>query len=112
MGHHRHDRLLSHDGGAGQTAGHDLGERRHVGRHAEVRLSAAGRNLGGGSLDIMARSFQGSRASLGPIARLLGETDVGSLTRAVLGAYEGLLFGIGTILGLTRRPRLPDGGPG
>ena len=79
---------------------------------AGVALSAAGRNLGGGSLELMARSFQGSHASLAPIANLLGEPEVGPLTRAVLGGYEGLLFGLGTILGLTRRPRAPNDGPG
>ena len=30
---------------------------------------------------------------------------MGPVTRAVLAAYEGLLFGFGLILGLTRRPR-------
>ena len=30
---------------------------------------------------------------------------MGPLTRTVLAAYEGLLFGVGLILGLTRRIR-------
>jgi DNA-binding winged helix-turn-helix (wHTH) protein len=70
-----------------------------------VALTWMGRNLGGPSLEIMAHSFQGSRVSLTPLARLLGEPVVGPVTRTALSAYEGLLFGIGLILGLTRRPR-------
>lgn len=72
---------------------------------AGVALKWMGRNLGGPSLEIMARTFQGSRVSLTPLARLLGEPEVGPVTRTVLSAYEGLLFGAGLILGLTRRPR-------
>jgi hypothetical protein len=39
------------------------------------------------------------------VARLLWETGLGPLTRAVLGAYEGAFFGFGLALGFTRRPR-------
>jgi DNA-binding winged helix-turn-helix (wHTH) protein len=67
-------------------------------------LAAAGRRLGGDSLDLMARSFRGSQVSLMPLARLLGEQEVGMITRGVLSAYEGLLFGCGLAFGLTRRP--------
>ncbi len=72
---------------------------------AAVVLSAMGRSLGGASLDLMARSFPGSRVDLAPLARLVGEPQVGPLTRALLGGYEGLLFGAGLVMGLTRRPR-------
>ena len=54
----------------------------------------------------MARAFQGSQWGLAPVARLLGEKELGPVTRAVVGAYEGLLFGFGLIAGLTRRPRV------
>jgi len=70
-----------------------------------VLLALAGRRLGGASLDLMARSFEGSDVGLGPLARLMGEPEVGSITRGVLSAYEGLLFGAGLAWGMTRRPR-------
>jgi DNA-binding winged helix-turn-helix (wHTH) protein len=70
-----------------------------------VALTAAGRSLAGTSLNAMGRAFQGSQMNLAPIARLLGEKELGPVTRAVVGAYEGLLFGFGLIAGLTRRPR-------
>ena len=70
-----------------------------------VALSAAGANFGGGSLEVLARSFQGSQVGLEPIARLLGEGEVGPLTRMVISAIEGLFLGSGITLGLTHRPR-------
>jgi hypothetical protein len=57
------------------------------------------------SLDFMANAFPGSQVGLGPIARLLGEPEPGPLTRMLISAGEGLLFGAGLVLGLTRRPR-------
>ncbi|PYQ50237.1 MAG: hypothetical protein DMF78_16260 [Acidobacteria bacterium] len=72
---------------------------------AGLALTWAGRSLAGASLNAMGRAFQGSQVGLGPVARLLGEREMGPVTRAVLAAYEGLLFGFGLILGLTRRPR-------
>ena len=68
-----------------------------------VALTAAGGRLVGTSLNAIARAFQGSQVGLAPLARLLGEPDLGPLTRAVLGAWEGLLFGAGVVLGFTRR---------
>ncbi|MGH9867124.1 MAG: hypothetical protein ACREAA_03030, partial [Candidatus Polarisedimenticolia bacterium] len=70
-----------------------------------VLLAMAGRRLGGASLDLMARSFEGSDVGLAPLARLMGETEVGAITRVVLSAWEGLLFGAGLAWGMTRRPR-------
>ena len=72
---------------------------------AAIALTWAGRSLAGASLNTMARAFQGSQVDLGPVARLVGEREMGPLTRTVLAAYEGLLFGVGLILGLTRRIR-------
>ena len=70
-----------------------------------IALALAGRRLGGDSLDLMARTFPGSRAGLAPLARLMGEPQMGGVTRVVTSAYEGILFGAGVALGLTRRPR-------
>jgi DNA-binding winged helix-turn-helix (wHTH) protein len=72
---------------------------------AGIALTWAGRSLAGASLNAMARAFQGSQVGLNPLARLVGEREMGPLTRTVMAAYEGLLFGIGLILGLTRRLR-------
>lgn len=72
---------------------------------AGMALTWAGRSLAGASLNAMARAFQGSQVGLAPLARLVGEREMGPLTRTVMAAYEGLLFGIGLVLGLTRRVR-------
>lgn len=72
---------------------------------AGLLASASGANLAGGSLNTLARSFQGSQVQLAPVARLLGEADLGPLTRNALGAYEGAFFGFGLALGFARRPR-------
>src|SRR5206468_2623477 len=60
-----------------------------------IALSLSGHNLGGGSIDIIARTFEGSQVGLAPLARLLGEADFGAVTRASLSAYEGFFFGSG-----------------
>ena len=75
---------------------------------AAVAVSLAGGHLSGTSLDFMARSFDGSQVGIAPLAHLLGERDVGPRTRTLLAVYEGFLFGAGLILGLTRRPKLPQ----
>jgi hypothetical protein len=72
---------------------------------AAMALARVGGRLGGASLDFVARQFRGSQIGLAPIAHLLGERELGPLTRTILSAYEGLLFGFGLALGLTRRPR-------
>jgi hypothetical protein len=76
---------------------------------AGIALTFLGGHLAGVSLHAIARSFQGSQVGLEPLARLLGERELGPLTRAVLGGWEGLFFGFGTTLGLTRRPSEPAG---
>jgi DNA-binding winged helix-turn-helix (wHTH) protein len=72
---------------------------------AAVVITVLGGHLAGTSLNFVARSFQGSQVGLAPVARMLGEPEMGPLSRAVIGAYEGALFGFGLALGLTRRPR-------
>jgi DNA-binding winged helix-turn-helix (wHTH) protein len=68
-----------------------------------VLAALLGATLAGASLNEVARSFQGSQVGLAPLARRLGEPDLGPLTRMALGAWEGLLFGAGVVLGFTRR---------
>ena len=72
---------------------------------AALALTAAGGQLTGASLNALARAFQGSQVTLEPLARRLGEREMGPTTRGVLAVWEGALFGGGLILGLTRRPR-------
>jgi len=72
---------------------------------AAVVLASTGSYLGAMSLDFMAHAFPGSQVGLAPLARLLGEEEPGRHTSAVISGGEGLLFGSGLVLGLTRRPR-------
>jgi hypothetical protein len=72
---------------------------------AAIGLAATGSHLGAMSIDFMARSFPGSQMTLDPLARLLGEDAPGRITSIVIGAGEGLVFGFGLAVGLTRRPR-------
>ena len=46
----------------------------------------------GGSLDLLARQFSGSRLRLDHIGALFGEHGFGPLSQAVTGALEGALF--------------------
>jgi DNA-binding winged helix-turn-helix (wHTH) protein len=71
---------------------------------AAAILSATGSYLGAMSLDLLAHRFPGSQVSLVPLARLLGEAGPGPVTRIAIGAWEGLMFASGTVLGLTHRP--------
>ena len=71
---------------------------------AAILLTLAGRHLVASSLDVMAAAFEGSSVGLAPIARLLGEQDLRPITRGVVSAFEGLLFGTGLAFGLTHRP--------
>jgi hypothetical protein len=77
---------------------------------AAVAIAALGGHLAGTSLNFVARSFQGSQVGLAPLARMLGEPEMGPLSRAVIGAYEGAFFGFGLALGLTRRAFIEQGG--
>jgi hypothetical protein len=72
---------------------------------AAMILSASGSYLGAMSLDLLARRFPGSQVGLEPLARLLGEAGPGPVTRIAIGGWEGLMFGFGTVLGLTHRPK-------
>ena len=72
---------------------------------AGILVSRLGGNFVGTSLNALAHAYQGSHVGLGPLARMLGEADPGPLTRTVSSAIEGLFFGTGLVIGLTRRPR-------
>jgi DNA-binding winged helix-turn-helix (wHTH) protein len=71
---------------------------------AALALTLAGRPLVGGTLHAIASAAQGSQMLLTPLARLIGEPDFGPVTSAIIGTGEGILFGAGLALGLTRRP--------
>jgi DNA-binding winged helix-turn-helix (wHTH) protein len=73
---------------------------------AAVALTLADRHMVASSLDVMASAFDGSDVGLAPLARLLGEQELRPVTRAVVSAFEGLLFGAGVAFGLTHRPKL------
>ncbi len=73
---------------------------------AGALVAGAGGRLGAASLDAIVERFPDSRVRLDRLAGALGEADAGApRTRTALGAGEGLLFGAGLALGLTRRPR-------
>ena len=72
---------------------------------AALALTLAGRPLVGGTIHAIAAAAQGSQMLLTPLARLIGEPDFGPVTSAIIGTAEGVLFGAGLALGLTRRPK-------
>jgi hypothetical protein len=72
---------------------------------AGLALTLGGRPLAGGTVHAIAHAADGSRATLAPLGRLIGEPDFGPLTRAVLASGEGAVFGLGLAWGLMRRPR-------
>lgn len=73
---------------------------------AAVLLTWTGGHLISSSLDNLASVFEGSDVGLAPLARLLGEQELRPVTRTVVGAFEGLMFGAGLAFGLTHRPRI------
>lgn len=78
---------------------------------AGVLVSLTGGRLMGGSLDLLARQFAGSRLDLGAIGSLFGETGFGAVSQAVTAGVEGMLFGActaGAMLLARRRLRGRD----
>lgn len=71
---------------------------------AGLGLSLAGRPLVGGTIHAIADSAQGSRATLAPLGRLIGEPDFGPVSRAILAFGEAATFGLGIAYGLLRHP--------
>jgi DNA-binding winged helix-turn-helix (wHTH) protein len=72
---------------------------------AALALTLAGRPMVGGTVHAIAEAAQGSKVTLTPLGRLIGEPDFGPLSQAIIGAGEGAIFGFGLALGLMRRPR-------
>jgi DNA-binding winged helix-turn-helix (wHTH) protein len=70
---------------------------------AALGLALAGRALVGGTVHALAQASLGGQAALTPLGRLIGEPGFGPVTAALIGMGEGLTFGIGLALGLTRR---------
>jgi hypothetical protein len=71
---------------------------------AGLALALAGRPLVGGTIHAIAAAAAGSRATLAPLGRLIGEPDFGPVSSAILAFGEGALFGLGLAYGLMRRP--------
>ena len=71
---------------------------------AAMLTIAADRPLVGGTIHMIATASRGAQAALTPLGALVGEPDFGPLSRGIIGTGEGLLFGLGLGLGLTRRP--------
>lgn len=72
---------------------------------AGLALTLAGRPLAGSTIHAIADAADGSRATLAPLGRLIGEPDFGPVSRAILAFGEGAVFGLGLAYGLMRRPR-------
>src|SRR5690606_23386647 len=64
-----------------------------AGAVAGIVIPLSGGRLMGGSLDLLASSFEGSRLRLDRIGALFGEPGFGPVSQAVTGAMEGALFG-------------------
>jgi hypothetical protein len=70
---------------------------------AGLALTLAGRPLAGGTINVIAHAAEGSRATLAPLGRLIGEPDFGPWSSAILAFIECALFGAGLAAGLLRR---------
>lgn len=71
---------------------------------AALMLTTAGRPLVSGTIHAIATGSDGSQVALTPLGRLIGEPEFGPMSSAIIGTVEGVLFGLGLSLGLTRRP--------
>lgn len=60
---------------------------------AGVVIPLVGGHLMGGSLNLLARSFTGSRLQIDALGRFVGEVHFDRTAEVVLGGFEGLLFG-------------------
>jgi DNA-binding winged helix-turn-helix (wHTH) protein len=67
-------------------------------------LALAGRLLVGGMVHELARQSPDAQLVLAPLGRLIGEPDFGPVTRLLLSASEGGMFGCALAWGFTHRP--------
>jgi DNA-binding winged helix-turn-helix (wHTH) protein len=74
---------------------------------AGLALTFVGRPLVGGTIHMIADAADGSRATLTPLGKLIGEPDFGPFSRGIIAFGEGALFGLGLAYGLMRRPSSP-----
>jgi DNA-binding winged helix-turn-helix (wHTH) protein len=72
---------------------------------AGVLLIVIGGNLFSGSLEVVARLFANSQMRLDTLAPVFGEVHFGQTTQLILGALEGLLFGVGMTSGIEAAAR-------
>lgn len=77
---------------------------------AGALIPLAGGHLMGGSLALLADSFDGSRLQLDRLGLLFGESDLGPVTEVVLGSVEGLLFCSCIVGALTLMASVEHGG--
>jgi hypothetical protein len=69
-------------------------------------LTLLGHPLVGGTIHMLAGTVAGSPATLTPLARLLGEPDLGATSGAILAVGEAATFGLGLAWGLRRHHNL------
>ena len=71
---------------------------------AGLALTLTGRPLVGCTIHVIANAADGSRATLAPLGKLIGEPEFGPVSRSIFAFGEGTLFGLGLAYGLMRRP--------
>lgn len=72
---------------------------------AGIMIALLGGQMMAGSLDLVSRTFPGSRLQLDQLGALIGESGFGPVTRLITGGLEGALFGgfvIGAIMMILR----------
>ncbi len=74
---------------------------------AGLAITLAGRPLAGGTIHAIAHTAEGSRATLAPLGRLIGEPDLGPVSSAIIAFGECALFGLGLTWGLLPNPAEP-----
>jgi len=99
--------------GLGMSFGASLGGMKmHIPRSLKVLMAAVGAmvaaivltliegNLFSASIESIAKSFANSQLKLEPLSALFGEAHFGRISRLILGAFEGFLFGGLTVFGI------------
>jgi DNA-binding winged helix-turn-helix (wHTH) protein len=77
---------------------------------AAVALASVGRPLIGGLVHDLAQASRGAQLGLAPLGRLIGEPDFGPISRLLLSAFEGGIFGCSLAWGFTGRSGRPGRG--